>query len=30
MFPGDAPVQRIVQFIKADSNRSFCVPRNNG
>jgi UDP-N-acetylglucosamine acyltransferase len=30
MFPGDAPVQRIVQFIKADSSRSFCVPRNNG
>ena len=30
MFPGDAPVQRIVQFIRADSSRSFCVPRNNG
>jgi UDP-N-acetylglucosamine acyltransferase len=30
MFPDEAPVQRIVQFIKADSNRSFCVPRNNG
>jgi UDP-N-acetylglucosamine acyltransferase len=30
MFPGDAHVQRIVQFIKADSSRSFCVPRNNG
>ena len=30
MFPSDAQVQRIVQFIKADSSRSFCVPRNNG
>ncbi len=30
MFPGDEPVQRIVQFIRADSSRSFCVPRNNG
>lgn len=30
MFPQDAPVQRVIQFIKADSSRSFCVPRNNG
>jgi len=30
MFPDDAPVQRIVQFMRADSSRSFCVPRNNG
>jgi UDP-N-acetylglucosamine acyltransferase len=30
MFPGEAAVQRIVQFIKSDSSRSFCVPRNNG
>jgi UDP-N-acetylglucosamine acyltransferase len=30
MFPDDAAVQRIVQFIRADSSRSFCVPRSNG
>jgi UDP-N-acetylglucosamine acyltransferase len=30
MFPGEAAVQRILQFMKADSSRSFCVPRNNG
>jgi UDP-N-acetylglucosamine acyltransferase len=30
MFPDDVHAQRIVQFIKADSSRSFCVPRNNG
>ncbi len=30
MFPEDAAVQRIVQFMRADSSRSFCVPRNNG
>jgi UDP-N-acetylglucosamine acyltransferase len=27
MFPEDEPVQRIVRFIRADSSRSFCVPR---
>lgn len=27
MFAGDAQVQRVVQFMKADSSRSFCVPR---
>ena len=27
MFPDDEPVQRIVRFIRADSSRSFCVPR---
>jgi UDP-N-acetylglucosamine acyltransferase len=27
MFAGDQHVQRIVQFIRADSSRSFCVPR---
>jgi UDP-N-acetylglucosamine acyltransferase len=30
MFPEDAAVQRIVQFMRADSSRSFCVPRSNG
>jgi UDP-N-acetylglucosamine acyltransferase len=30
MFPQDVPVQRIVQFMRADSSRSFCVPRSNG
>jgi UDP-N-acetylglucosamine acyltransferase len=30
MFEGDAAVQRIVGFIRASSDRSFCVPRNNG
>ncbi len=30
MFPEDESVQRIVQFIKADSSRSFCVPRSSG
>lgn len=30
MFPDAPPVQRIVQFMKADSSRSFCVPRSNG
>jgi UDP-N-acetylglucosamine acyltransferase len=30
MFARDEPVQRIVRFIRADSSRSFCVPRNNG
>lgn len=29
MFAGDAPVQRIVRFMRADSSRSFCVPRSN-
>lgn len=29
-FAGDAEVQRIVQFIKAESGRSLCVPRMNG
>ncbi len=28
MFPGDAPVQRIVAFMRAKTDRSFCVPRN--
>jgi UDP-N-acetylglucosamine acyltransferase len=27
MFPEDEAVQRIVRFIRADSSRSFCVPR---
>jgi UDP-N-acetylglucosamine acyltransferase len=30
MFADDAHVQRIVQFIKADTSRSLCVPRNGG
>jgi UDP-N-acetylglucosamine acyltransferase len=30
MFPAEQAVQRIVQFIKADSSRSLCVPRSNG
>lgn len=30
MFEGDDAVQRIVAFIKSDSDRSFCVPRNTG
>ncbi|WP_088342509.1 MULTISPECIES: acyl-ACP--UDP-N-acetylglucosamine O-acyltransferase [Rhodomicrobium] len=30
MFSEDAHVQRIVQFIKAESSRSLCVPRNGG
>jgi UDP-N-acetylglucosamine acyltransferase len=29
-FPTEAAVQRLVQFIRADSSRSFCVPRSNG
>ncbi|MGA9265596.1 MAG: acyl-ACP--UDP-N-acetylglucosamine O-acyltransferase [Rhodomicrobium sp.] len=28
MFPEDAPVQRIVAFMRARTDRSFCVPRN--
>jgi UDP-N-acetylglucosamine acyltransferase len=28
MFPGDAPVQRIVDFMRAKADRSFCVPRS--
>jgi UDP-N-acetylglucosamine acyltransferase len=28
MFNGDPHVQRIVNFVKADSSRSLCVPRN--
>ena len=28
MFPEDAPVQRIVAFMRAKTDRSFCVPRN--
>jgi UDP-N-acetylglucosamine acyltransferase len=28
MFADDARVQRIVQFVKAESGRSLCVPRN--
>ncbi len=28
MFPGDAPVQRVVAFMRAKADRSFCVPRN--
>jgi UDP-N-acetylglucosamine acyltransferase len=27
MFPDDQHVQRIVDFIRADSSRAFCVPR---
>jgi UDP-N-acetylglucosamine acyltransferase len=30
MFADDRHVQRIVQFIKADTSRSLCVPRNGG
>ena len=30
MFPDEGSVQRIVQFIKADSSRSLCVPRSSG
>lgn len=30
MFPDDVRVQRIVQFVKAESSRSLCVPRNGG
>jgi UDP-N-acetylglucosamine acyltransferase len=31
MFPSEASVQRVVQFIRADSSRSLCVPpRANG
>ncbi|MBX2806007.1 MAG: acyl-ACP--UDP-N-acetylglucosamine O-acyltransferase [Hyphomicrobiales bacterium] len=29
MFSDDPHVQRIVSFVKADSNRSLCVPREN-
>ena len=28
MFPKEAPVQRIVAFMRAKADRSFCVPRN--
>ena len=28
MFADDSHVQRIVEFVKADSGRSLCVPRN--
>ncbi len=28
MFSDDGEVQRVVQFVKADSSRSLCVPRN--
>jgi UDP-N-acetylglucosamine acyltransferase len=28
MFEDDVEVQRIVQFVKAESSRSLCVPRN--
>lgn len=27
MFAGDTHVQRVAQFMRADSSRSFCVPR---
>jgi UDP-N-acetylglucosamine acyltransferase len=30
MFDDDSQVQRILQFIKAESSRSLCVPRNGG
>jgi UDP-N-acetylglucosamine acyltransferase len=30
MFPDEEAVQRVVRFIRADSSRSFCVPRSNG
>ena len=30
MFEGDAHVQRIIEFVKAESSRSLCVPRNGG
>ena len=29
MFSSEAPVQRVVAFMRAKSDRSFCVPRNN-
>jgi UDP-N-acetylglucosamine acyltransferase len=29
MFEAEAAVQRIVSFIRAQSDRAFCVPRNN-
>ncbi len=28
MFPAEAPVQRVVAFMRAKADRSFCVPRN--
>jgi UDP-N-acetylglucosamine acyltransferase len=28
MFPADATVQRVVAFMRAKADRSFCVPRN--
>lgn len=28
MFPADSAVQRIVSFIRANTDRSFCMPRN--
>jgi UDP-N-acetylglucosamine acyltransferase len=28
MFPAEAPVQRIVAFMRAKADRSFCVPRS--
>jgi UDP-N-acetylglucosamine acyltransferase len=28
MFPTDGPVQRVVAFMRAKADRSFCVPRN--
>ncbi|MGO9545095.1 MAG: acyl-ACP--UDP-N-acetylglucosamine O-acyltransferase [Rhodomicrobium sp.] len=28
MFPNEAPVQRIVAFMRAKADRSFCVPRS--
>ncbi len=30
MFSDEPHVQRVVQFVKASSSRSLCVPRNNG
>ena len=27
MFADDENVQRVIRFIRADSSRSFCVPR---
>jgi UDP-N-acetylglucosamine acyltransferase len=29
MFPADAAIQRIVAFMRAKADRSFCVPRNH-
>ena len=30
MFEGDPCVERVLSFIRADSDRQLCVPRNGG